>query len=442
MSVLTTGLLFSAIILTVSGTGNPVLTGLTGVALCGMGLMQEKIQVDKKIIFFLFGYNSFSLVSTCINGENPFRGYVFDHLLCTVIIFLAGTLDQKGRACLRRRGVLWSAFIASAGIVQFVISAFHENAGRLGGIFQNANVMGIFLVFSWFSLMECRNETEKKKTLCFLDYVEPLLLYAVALTLSMGSFVAMALGVLIMAACHKLRYPEADTVWFTLRVLAKASLGVGGGFLLYIASTRVHEAWLDMLIVCFLAAVVVKWRKLDVFLSTYRRMTGVISGFGIIVAISVILFRISSIATFTERMEMMRAGISYILRAPVFGVGSLQWHLLDMSDGGKYFNTWYIHDMFIHIGVEIGIPAMLLLIAASVGILRKRRPPELTAGVVALMLHYVLDVGFVFAGIAATAEILLGTRGEQEKTFSSAASKFIFAGALILFVCGVYQYVS
>ena len=440
MYVLITGLLFSVVILTLSGTGIPVFTGSTGLILCAMGLMQKEIRVDGRIFLPLVGYNLFSLLSSFITTGTPFQGYVYDHLICSLIFFLAGALDEKGRGSLRLGCMVWSAVIAVTGIVQFLWSAFREDAGRLGGIFKNANVTGSFLVFSWFALMQCRKEAEDKRIRILQDLIEPLILYGTALTLSMGSFVAMAAGILVMTVSRARRNERGDTMYFLLRVLAKASMGIGAGILLFIAAAETGQGWLMFLIVLYMLALAILWGRLELFLEEHRKMTVAIPTLGVLAAGSAVLLRTTSVATFAERIEMTGNGISYILGNSLFGVGPLKWHILNLSGEGKYFNTWYIHDLFIHVGTELGIPAMLLLLAAAVGVLMKKRSPELRAGTVALIIHYCLDVGFVYAGTAASAVMLLGVTESRKKTVNSFVAKAVLLGFMILFACGLFHY--
>ena len=68
-------------------------------------------------------------------------------------------------------------------------------------------------------------------------------------------------------------------------------------------------------------------------------------------AVPVLLFRSNAASTFTERFQMMRNGLGYLFREPVLGLGPYQWRYFNMSDGYIYFNTWYIHNSLLHIGV-------------------------------------------------------------------------------------------
>ena len=204
----------------------------------------------------------------------------------------------------------------AAGIAEFTANAFDGETKRLGGIFGNANVLGIFLVFSWFALRERRDE----KSPGILAYVEPLLLYALGLTLSMGSFVAMAAGILVLILVEGWSGKGKDVLGLLPEILARASAGIGAGILLYLAAGS-GNLWLCIPVLAGMAALAALWKKFEKNVAEKRKTAAVFSGLGVVVAVSAVAFRPSSIATFAERLEMMENGLGYIRENPVFGVG-------------------------------------------------------------------------------------------------------------------------
>ena len=97
------------------------------------------------------------------------------------------------------------------------------------------------------------------------------------------------------------------------------------------------------------------WSTFDRFLRACPRVAASISATGFLVAAAAVTVRPSSLATFAERLEMMRNGMGYLAENPLLGVGPYQWRLLNLADGDKYFNTWHIHNVLIHVGVEMCI---------------------------------------------------------------------------------------
>lgn len=429
---LAAGLLLAWIVFTVCGTAVTIVTSLTGFALCMLGMAQPESRADLRILLPVTACSAVCLLSAAVTTGDPFQGYVFSQTLCPVLLLLAASLGRKERTCLRGLCLVWSAILAAAGIAVFLRDAAAGAAGRTGGIFGNANVMGIFLVISWFALADSRERQDLESRFRFLLYVEPLLLYAAALTLSMGSYAAMAAGILVAAVCGR-----RDKLLLTL---AKAVMGTGAGLLLYIAAVKTSAGWLCGAAVLYMAVQAVLWDRLERFLALHRKTAAFLSGIGVLVAVSAVALRPNAAATFTERLEMMENGLHYIATSPLWGTGPLQWHLLNLFDP-RCFKTWYIHNMFIHVGVELGVCAMFLLVLAAVLCLAKRRPPQLRAGLTALFVHYVLDVGFAYTGLTAAAVLLLGTSDEGKRPWNTAAARLFYAAFAVLFVCGLLRYI-
>lgn len=164
-------------------------------------------------------------------------------------------------------------------------------------------------------------------------------------------------------------------------------------------------------------------------------MAFLISALGLAVAAAAVVLRPSAIATFTERLEMMRSGLSYLTVDPLFGVGPLKWRMLDLSDGGKYFNTWHIHNIPIHIGVEMGWIAMAMVIVAGLRALCKKKAPSLRAGTAAFLFHNLIDTSFFYLGITAFVLVVTGEPEEGEREIGGMAVKMVF----VLFA-GVFAY--
>ncbi|MFR3529321.1 MAG: hypothetical protein ACLTTZ_02000 [Lachnospiraceae bacterium] len=108
---------------------------------------------------------------------------MYGQSVCPVLALLAALPDVKERERLRGISIVWSAVIAAADIAQFLRDTAAGVPGRIGGIFGNANVMGIFLVISWFALADFGERQDPKSRFRLLLYAEPLFLYAAALTL-------------------------------------------------------------------------------------------------------------------------------------------------------------------------------------------------------------------------------------------------------------------
>ena len=129
---------------------------------------------------------------------------------------------------------------------------------------------------------------------------------------------------------------------------------------------------------------------------------------------------------------MMRNGLGYIMDAPLLGLGPLQWRFLNMQDADKYFNTWHIHNIFIHIGVELGLPALTALVL--IVFRRWQKGGQNTAGFAAFLFHNMMDTSFFYMGITSITLMSVGDPHAESSTVSPIAAKLIFAVFTVFFL--------
>ena len=72
--------------------------------------------------------------------------------------------------------------------------------------------------------------------------------------------------------------------------------------------------------------------------------------------------------------QMMRNGLGDIGVNPLLGVGPYQWRMLNLQDSDTYFNTWHIHNILIHVAVEMGLVAAAFLLAVAGRSLKIKEP--------------------------------------------------------------------
>lgn len=306
----------------------------------------------------------------------------------------------------------------------------------MAGLMGNANAMGIFLVVGWFVVMQCTEEDKEKSA--WLSRLEPVLLIALAMTLSMGSFLAMAAGVAVLLAEKKRNASWKEVFLYACRLLAQAAWGMGIGMLIYLAAARTSVPWVCLLLLAYGTAAVLCWESFRHCLEAYPRLAFMMSVLGIFVAAAAAAVRPSAWATFAERLEMMRSGLGYLTASPLFGVGPFRWRLLDLHDGGKYFNTWHIHNIPIHVGVEMGWIAMAMVILIGFRALCRKNSPYLRAGTAAFLFHNLIDTSFFFLGITA---LMLAAAYEPQtggRKVSSMAVKAVFILFAGVFAFGLY----
>ena len=390
-------LFLSLIILTWVGVGNTAAVSAAGLLLCAAGMGQPAERADMKFFLPLALYNLVSMVSAYAAYWNITDGYASTQMIFPVVYLLMAALSGEEAQLLRRLCVLWTGVAAAACAVQFVFQAVAEGSPRRAeGFLSNPNAMGIFLVLGWFALMRCGAPKKGGRWEALSPCLEPLLLIALTLTLSMGSFLALAAGFFVLFAERWRTASLAQALRYLCRLLAKAGLAVGTGVLLYLAAARTGAPWLCLVILAYALALAARWRRMDEFLEACPGAAAALTLPGVLAAAAVIAVRPSAIATFGERFAMMRNGLSYIGAAPLLGIGPYQWRLVNLADSDTYFNTWHIHNMLIHTAVELGWIAAAALILAAVRFYRKGPDAAGKAAFSAFLLHNMIDTSFFY----------------------------------------------
>lgn len=413
-------LIMSLIVLTLGGVGNALIAGSAGVALCLAGCMQGAVTVDLRVLIPLLVFDMFSMLSSWHTYGSIARGFAPTHLVLTALYLLMAHLEDRERLLLRRLCILWTGGVAVQGILQFTLRTQTTDVGRLSGLLGNPNALGIFLVVGWFALLAENRESSK------LDRLEPVILAALAMTLSMGSFLAMAGGTLIFFLVDRRRVGMRQRLLRICQVIARATVSMGIGLLLYIAGRKTNVRWLCILLIVYLLIVVIDWKNICALIQKYPRMAGLLAVAGIFVAGIAVALRPSAAATFVERLSMMRSGLRYIMENPLLGVGPYQWRRLDYNDGGIYFNTWHIHNLFLHIGVELGLVAMAALIAVTLRHFLKNGEPAEKAGSAAFLFHCMVDTGFFYEAVPALTLLTVSRPQKEGRQLGTALSRTIF----------------
>lgn len=418
--------------LTIIGVGDTPTVSLLGIVLCAAGVFQKPGRVDTRILFPMLAYLIVGAASSYAAIGNVTHTYTATHAIYPVLYLLMASLTEKELLWLRRFCALWAGYVAASGIGQFLLKAMGGTAGRLGGLMRNANSMGIFLVVGWFGLAAWMPEPEEKGFFpALLRRLEPLLLTALALTLSMGSFLALALGMTVRAAGWIRAYGWREAAWRSCRMLAKAALCVGAGILMYFTGRNTSAPWLCIGLALWLLALMLLWEKFDRFLLAYRWFPWTMCAGGFAVALAAVAVRPSAAATFLERLEMMRNGLSYLTADPLLGVGPYQWRALNLADADTYFNTWHIHNVPLHLGVELGwvaLAAVLLIIFRTLS--KKGRN---VSGFAAFFLHNLMDTSFFYMGTTTSVLFTVGEPDRGGRQLGAWTCRILFAAFILVF---------
>lgn len=426
-------LFFALIVLTLVGVGNVLLVSLLGVLLSLVGLMQSRTSVDLWILLPLLVYNVFSWISSYRTFGNPVEGFVSLQLIFPVIYLLSAYLSPQDRLQLRKMCVVWVGVVAVLGIMQFLYGAVAlDSAKRLGGLLGNPNGMGIYLVLGWFAWLSYEGR--------FLPWLEPILLVALGLTLSMGSLAAMAAGVVALLTVQKRQHAWQEVWTYGWALFARVGLGVAIGLLLYVGAARTDASWVCLLIAAYVLYAAWCWQRFATFLQERKKIAFLLAMLGILVAAGAVIMRPSAAATFGERLAMIKNGIGYLGMNPLFGVGPYQWRVLNLADGDIYFNTNHIHNAFVHVGVELGWIAMAMLILIVIRCFWKRKDFALLPACVAFLFHSMIDTGFFYLGIVALLLFTVGEPCRGGRALSLVGAKVLFSLLALVFLGNLCWY--
>lgn len=436
-------LLFMALfILTFIGVGDLRVVGLVGIMLCLAGMMQQSARVDIWGLIPLVIYNLMNMISSYNTYGNIATGFASIQLIFPVVYLLMACMSEKEKSMLQLLCACWAGTVAGVGICQFVFKALHHEAARLGGIVGNPNALGIFLVVGWFALLSAREDSGEEAgcSRTFMFCLEPVILTGLSLTLSMGSFCAMAAGVFVMVFHEIRRSGFGRGAMFACELLARAAMGFAVGLLMYISATRTVMPWMCVLLLLYICAFSVRWENFLCFLNSHKRMALMISAMGVAVACTAIAVRPSAVSTFMERLEMMQNGLGYIMNNPLLGIGPYQWRIMNLYDSDIYFNTWHIHNALIHVGVEIGLIAMAMLIWIVVRFYMKKEKQSQRAGFTALVFHNMMDTSFFYPSIVLLTMMSTVNPEERGKKVRSGALKVFFGICMLIFAWNIFYY--
>ena len=135
----------------------------------------------------------------------------------------------------------------------------------------------------------------------------------------------------------------------------------------------------------------------------------------------------------------MGSALTYLRENPLLGVGPYRWRGLDQADGGTFFNTWHIHNMFLHVGAELGLAAMCALLAAACRLWKTRKGPA-RAGFTAFLMHNLIDTSFFYPVILLLELMTAGEPPEKGWTVKGVLLKLLFGGFALVFAYDLFRY--
>lgn len=441
-SVLVIFLVLALIILTLTGTGTTAIVSLLGIGLCVICLFRKEVKIDWWIFVPLALYLLINFLSSWHAYGDPLYGYGPTQLIYLTLYAAACSLRSREMRSLRALCVLWAAVTGALGIAGFVFQAFDATATRLEFVVGTPNGLGIFLVLGWFALQSCRLDKQEGTLFKIVDRLEPVILVALAMTLSMGSLVALAIGLVVLFISRSRATSVGEAFRKGATVLARIVLSVAVGFMMYMAAERANVPALCVVIAAYVVVMVCLWPRFSAFLEGSKKFSYGLSVVGLLCIPFALFMRPNAWATFAERFSMMQNGIGYLGTDPLLGTGPFTWRLLNVQDSGLYFNTNHIHNMFIHAGVEFGLIAMIALIVIAVRFFIKHYKEAQHGEGAALLFHMLTDTGFFYLGVIGMFILTAGSSEKPEKALSKVGSKVMFGVLAILHFAILWMYIA
>ena len=412
------------IILCLNKTGIYLIISLLGIIATLLCFIKKESKINKTLLYLLIIYNTFCMISSFITTKDPFTGYVGTQLICTMILILLGFLSNKEEQHLKKLSIIFSLTISILGIILFFIDGFTGNGFRLDILFNNSNVLGIFMVITYFLIKDINNQKLKLFT--------PLIIVTLALTLSIGSIIALIIGVIILTLTKYKKDSFKSKIFYFLEELSNIIIPYIIGILMYISINKLNSLTFSLILIIYLIIYITQYKKIIAFFKLHKKLNIIIFIFSLFMLLILITLRNNFIATFIERIEMIITGINLSLHNPLVGIGPLFFNMTNALSQTKYFNTYYIHNLWIHNSTELGFLAAILLVIIFIKVIKIKKSPESQAGLIATTIHYFMDVGFMYLGITTLLMILLNK--EEKETLSNKVKNRILIIYLILFI--------
>ena len=411
LSALVVILFASFIILSVMGGGTIAFLSLIGIAICITCLFRREVRIDWWIFIPLAVYLIMNLISSWTTHENIMRGYGCLHLIFLTLYAASCSLKTNEANLLRCLCVLWAGIAAVVSVVAFTYQAFFVSPTRLEFVIGSPNGLGIFLVLSWFALQSCRMTEERGKIFTIVERFEPFILVALAMTLSMGSVAALVVGLIVLFVSQGRSTSWKQSAHFMVALVGKVVLCLAIGFLMYMAAERADAPILCVAILAYLVFMVILWKRFGEFLERSFKVALTISILGLLCIPFALFMRPSVLFTFSERLAMMA-------------------------------NTNHIHNVFIHVGVEFGLIAMISLIVIAVRVFIKRYREAQHGEDAAFLFHLLTDTGFYYVGIVSTFILTAGGSTTPTKKLSAIGTKLLFGTLCLLHFAILWIYLG
>ena len=394
--------------------GNPIVTAGFFVVFVSFVLSGVINSLDQeffcRFIYFIFAWLLYISVGFVKMNERKMLYQQIRYLLYVQVVFCV--LDYLG----------------------IIVFATMRNA-RFMGTMQYANATAIFMAVGIIFQRVFENGEEKEKE---WKYLKLLSLVVLCTTFSAGGMLCYMAGCLLYGMLGE-KENRVKKVFFSL-----VEFGVSFLFALswYVSAFRLENKGITVVMIFFTMICSCFWNKIENIYMTglggavenggrtskekktgkSRKWTGYFCGIGVLVAVvgCFIYFFGSRVGgTGLERLEQMKDALLVLLQHPIAGLGVDGWEKYIASREDILYQASYVHCSYLHLGVELGIFAIIGLVLILIGgFFRAKRNGTLQAvGITAnamLCLHFLVDFTGFFAGVL----VLCMIAGNEKRSVS------------------------
>lgn len=312
-----------------------------------------------------------------------------------------------------------------------VVFSTMQNA-RFMGTMQYANAAAIFMAVGIMFQRAFEHGEEKE-----WKYVKLFSLVVLCTTFSAGGMLCYITGCLIYGMLGE-KENRGKKIFFSL-----VEFGVSFLFALgwYVSVFRLKHTAVTVIMILFTMVCSCFWNKTEAIYETGRegikehltktsepkkirkgsRWTGDVCGIVVLLAVvgGFLYFFGSRVSgTGLERLEQMKDAILVLVRHPIAGIGVDGWEQYIACREDILYHAAYVHCSYLHLGVELGILAILGLILILIGGFwqTKRNKTVYPMGMTAcamLCLHFLVDFTGFFAGVLVLC--MIAETSENEK---------------------------
>ncbi len=393
-------------------------------ALCLYCFIKGRAQIDLWILLPLLAIPALGLLSILLNHLDFYTNYTLPFLALPVIYCVLSYCSQKERDALCKILIVWGALISIVSLSSYIIQAQHYHAARLSTIIGNPNTSGLVFAFLLLCLLTYRKKWEEIRSplLC----VEPVLITALCLTLSISSIASFGAGVIVYFFYQKItkKSPIASMV---SSYICYFFIGFTIALLLYTAANYTDAPWFCIILGFYLIAVSLFWHSLVTLINQHLLFARIGSILSIAALLALLILRPNALLSFQDRLGMIADGLTYAGLNPLFGIGPLQWYHYNTMMSDTPFNTFFIHNVFIHTVVELGLFALLCLIVLVVRYgIKQRSALGLSLGT-AFLLHSVVDTALFIPLVPLVFMVITAQPQERSIALSDTTIRIISA---------------